>query len=300
MEIHTIGSCPLCGGRHQSEYAYCTDNVISGESFSLLECKDCGLVFTFNAPSDKKADSYEKLEQKLQLGESPKGIVNVLHYVCREIMLRRKCRLIRRLLGRKKGTLLNYGAKTGFFSDYMIRKNWAVTSVEKFHQERQFALELFHHRMIDVKDMIYIKEETFDVITLWHVLEHNNNPDKLLKQFYKILKPDGILVMALPNINSTDAGYYRSNWAAFNVPRHLWHFKPSVMAKVAKENGFIMMHRERMFFDPFYISILSEKEMGHHFALIRGFFIGFYSWWSSLSSKDKSSSLIYAFRKQTL
>ena len=300
MNIHTNGSCPLCGGRHQSEYAYCTDNVISGESYSLLECKDCGLVYTANAPQDTKFDHYEKLEHKLKLGESPKGLINTLHYVSRDIMNRRKYRLIKKLTCKKRGTLLNYGAKTGFFSGYMIGKNWSVTSVEKFHQERQFALELFHHRMIDVKDMAFLKEGTFDVVTLWHVLEHNNNPDELLKKFHKILKPDGILVMALPNINSTDAKYYKSNWAAFNVPRHLWHFKPSVIARVAKENGFIMMHRERMFFDPFYISILSEKEMGHHFAFIRGFFTGLRSWWISLTSKDKSSSLIYAFRKQTL
>lgn len=300
MNIHTNGSCPLCGGKHQTEYAYCTDNVISGEFYSLLECKDCGLVYTANAPQDKQADKYERLEQKLKLGESPKGMTNMIHYMAREIMLRRKYKLIRKLTYKKRGTLLNYGAKTGFFSDYMIRRNWSVTSVEKFHQERQFALELFHHRMIDVKDMEFLRENTFDVVTLWHVLEHNNNPDALLKKFHKILKPDGILVMALPNINSTDAKYYKSNWAAFNVPRHLWHFRPSVIARVAKENGFIMMHRERMFFDPFYISILSEREMGHHFAFIRGFFTGLRSWWISLTSKDKSSSLIYAFRKQTL
>ena len=299
MEIHTNGSCPLCGGRHQSEYAYCTDNVISGESYSLLECKECGLVYTANAPSDKAAAGYERLQQKLQLGESPKGVTNLLYYAAREIMLRRKYRLIKRLSYRKRGTLLNYGAKTGFFSDYMIRKNWSVTSVEKFHQERQFALELFHHRMIDVAEMEYLKENSFDVVTMWHVLEHNNNPDVLLKRFHEILKPDGIVVMALPNINSTDAKHYKSNWAGYNVPRHLWHFKPSVIARVAKENGFIMMHRERMFFDSFYISILSEKEMGHSFAFIRGFFVGLRSWWVSLANKDKCSSLIDAFRKQT-
>ena len=273
--------------------------MISGESYSLLECKECSLVYTANAPSDKAAAGYERLQQKLQLGESPKGVTNLLYYAAREIMLRRKYRLIKRLSYRKRGTLLNYGAKTGFFSDYMIRKNWSVTSVEKFHQERQFALELFHHRMIDVTEMEYLKENSFDVVTMWHVLEHNNNPDVLLKRFHEILKPDGIVVMALPNINSTDAKHYKSNWAGYNVPRHLWHFKPSVIARVAKENGFIMMHRERMFFDSFYISILSEKEMGHSFAFIRGFFVGLRSWWVSLSNKDKCSSLIYAFRKQT-
>jgi 2-polyprenyl-3-methyl-5-hydroxy-6-metoxy-1,4-benzoquinol methylase len=298
MEIHTNGSCPLCGGRHQSEYAYCTDNVISGESYSLLECKECGLVYTANAPSDKAAAKYEKLQQKLQLGESPKGVTNLLYYAAREIMLRRKYKLIKRLSYRKRGTLLNYGAKTGFFSDYMIRKNWAVTSVEKFHQERQFALELFHHRMIDVTEMDYLKENSFDVVTMWHVMEHIQNLDNMWDELYRILDDTGIAIIAVPNSKSYDAQRYGEHWAAYDVPRHLWHFTPNTIMRWGEKHNFLLERQFTMPFDGFYISALSESNKGSRLHTIKGFWNGFKGWLAQAKRRSASSSIIYVFRKR--
>lgn len=297
MDIHTIGRCPLCGGRELYEFAYCTDYEISGENYSLLRCKDCGMVTTANAPMESETHRYERLQHKLSLAESPKGVVNTLYYIVREIMLNRKWRMVKQLSYQKRGTLLNYGAKTGFFSDYMVRKNWAVTSVEKFHQERQFALELFHHRMIDTPDMRHLKDSSFDVVTLWHVLEHNNHPDELLNSFHKILKPNGILMVAMPNVNSLDAQYYGSSWAAYNVPRHLWHFNPNTISMLAKSCGFVLMDKRGLPFDAFYISILSERRRGKRCALLKGAFKGLRFWVNSIDRTDNSSSIVYTFRK---
>jgi len=211
--------------------------------------------------------------------------------------LRKKAHIVENQSYRTGGTLLNYGAKTGFFSHYMERRGWKVTSLEKYHEERLFSLEMFHHRMFDVKEMESLQPETFDVITLWHVFEHCHNPHRLLERFYNLLRPNGILVMACPNICSTDARHYGPYWAAYDVPRHLWHFNPTSLNNLLHKHGFTMMHREKLEFDCFYISVLSERHKRHKMALLRGMLFGIHCWFISLTKRDKSSSLVYVFRK---
>ena len=173
-----------------------------------------------------------------------------------------------------------------------------MASVEKYHEERLFSLEMFHHRMIDVPEMDALHAGTFDVITMWHVFEHCHNPNQLLDRFYELLRPGGILVMACPNICSTDAMYYGPYWAAYDVPRHLWHFNPGSLSALAYKHGFTLMHHEKMPFDSFYISILSEKHLRHRMPFIRGMYHGLRSWWISLTRRGRSSSLVYVFRKR--
>lgn len=213
-------------------------------------------------------------------------------------MLRKKARIVEDQSYRTAGTLLNYGAKTGFFSHYMEKRGWKVTSIEKYHEERLFSLEMFHHRIFDVQEMDRLHPETFDVITLWHVFEHCHDPHALLDRFYNLLRPNGILVLACPNICSTDAMHYGANWAAYDVPRHLWHFSPTSLNTLLHKHGFTMMHREKLDFDCFYISVLSEKHKNHKPAFIRGFLYGMHCWLTSLTKPDKSSSLVYVFRKR--
>ena len=199
---------------------------------------------------------------------------------------------------RTSGSLLNYGAKTGFFSHKMERRGWKVTSVEKYHEERLFSLEMFHHRMIDVPDMALLQAGTFDVITMWHVFEHSHHPNELLDRFYELLRPGGILVMACPNIRSTDAMHYGPYWAAYDVPRHLWHFNPNSITGLAYRHGFTLMHHEKMPYDSFYISILSERHLRHRMAFLRGMLQGLRSWRISITKRGRSSSLVYVFRKR--
>ena len=272
--------------------------MVSKESYSLLRCTRCGVVYTLVPPREEDMERYDKVNLKLTLGDSPSGLIGKLYYQTRERMLRRKAKIIKREAYRSSGALLNYGAKTGFFSHLMEKRGWRVTSVEKYHEERQFSLEMFHHRMIDVPEMDSLHPGTFDVITMWHVFEHSHHPHELLDKCYELLRPGGILVMACPNICSTDAMYYGPYWAAYDVPRHLWHFNPSSLTYLTHMHGFTLMHHERMPFDSFYISILSEKNKRHKMAFLRGMIEGFRSWKISLTKRGKSSSLLYVFRKR--
>ena len=161
--------CPICGASGQIPYANCTDFTVSKESYTLMRCPSCGVVYTLDPPSEDEMDRYDKVNLKLKLGDSPSGLIGRLYYRVRTRMLRKKARIVESQAYRTGGSLLNYGAKTGFFSYKMEKRGWKVTSVEKYHEERLFSLEMFHHRMIDVPEMDALHAGTFDVITMWHV-----------------------------------------------------------------------------------------------------------------------------------
>lgn len=298
MTFQEFKPCPLCGASEQIPYANCTDFTVSRESYILMRCPSCGVVYTLNPPSEDDMRRYDKLNLKLKLGDSPKGLVSKLYYHVRARMLHKKARIVEMQAYRTTGSLLNYGAKTGFFSHRMERRGWKVTSVEKYHEERQFSMEMFRHRMIDVPEVESLHPGTFDVVTMWHVFEHCFNPHELLDKFYKLLRPGGVLIMACPNICSTDAMHYGPYWAAYDVPRHRWHFNPSSLTMLAQRHGFTLMHHEKMPFDSFYISVLSERNMKHKMAFLRGMLMGLYSWLVSLWNRGKSSSIVYVFRKR--
>ena len=298
MVYQDFKPCPLCGAVGQIPYANCTDFMVSKESFYLLRCPDCGVVYTLDPPKEEEMKRYDKLNLKLKLGDSPNGFTSRLYYHVRNIMLKWKTKIVEMQAYRTSGSLLNYGAKTGFFSHRMEKHGWKVTSVEKYYEERQFSMEMFRHRMIDVPEIENLHPGTFDVITMWHVFEHSHHPHELLDKFRELLRPGGVLVMACPNICSTDAIHYGSYWAAYDVPRHRWHFNPSSLTMLAQKHGFTLMHHERMPFDSFYISVLSERNMRHRMAFLRGMMIGLYSWIISLWNRGKSSSIVYVFRKR--
>lgn len=298
MAFQEFKPCPLCGAAGQIPYANCTDFMVSKESFYLLRCPECGMVYTLNPPLEEEIKQYDKLKLKLSLGDSPNGLIGRLYYQVRNSMLKRKVKIVEMQAYRTSGSLLNYGAKTGFFSHRMEKRGWKVTSVEKYHEERQFSLEMFHHRMIDVPEADSLHPGTFDVITMWHVFEHSYHPHELLDRFYELLRPGGVLIIACPNICSTDAMYYGPYWAAYDVPRHHWHFNPTSLTTLANRHGFTLMHHERMPFDSFYISVLSERNMKHKMAFLRGMLMGLYSWLVSLWNRGKSSSIVYVFRKR--
>ena len=298
MVYQDFEPCPLCGASGQTPYANCTDFTVSRESYTLLRCPSCGVVYTLDPPPEKEMSRYDKVNLKLKLGDAPSGLIGRLYYQVRNRMLRKKVHIVEAQAYRTGGSLLNYGAKTGFFSHKMERRGWKVTSVEKYHEERLFSLEMFHHRMIDVSEMDTLHAGTFDVITMWHVFEHCHHPNELLDRFYELLRPNGILIMACPNICSTDAMHYGPYWAAYDVPRHVWHFNPNSIITLLYSHGFTLMHHEKMPFDSFYISILSEKQLRHKMSFIRGMWVGLRSWLISVTRRGKSSSLVYVFRKR--
>lgn len=298
MQNQNTVHCPICGREGCEPYMKCTDRLVSSESFELYQCPDCNMVFTVNPPAESDMRQYDRFKQKIRLYEKQETLTGWLHYRIKIYMLRHKAEFVRKMSYRHTGSLLNYGAEAGFFSDAMEKRGWKVTSVEKYHEQRVFALEMFHHRMIDESDMEQLRPDTFDVITMWHVFEHQYHPDALLDRFHELLKPGGVLIMACPNIESNDARHYGADWAAYNVPRHLLHFSPTTLNNLVSKHGFVLMEHRSMPFDCFYISILSERNHGHRMAFIRGMWYGTKCWLKTLAHRKQASSMVYAFRKK--
>ena len=276
----------------------CTDFYASGEQFELHRCTECGFLFTQGAPKEAFMDKYYETPGYISHSDTRKGAVNTVYHWVRSYMLGRKARLVMRESHSQGGRLLDVGTGTGYFAHAMDLRGWQVEAVEKSASARRFALDRFGLTVHDDSAMDTFETGSFDVITLWHVLEHLEPLDKMWKEFQRLLTDKGTLVVAVPNCASFDAQRYGNHWAAYDVPRHLWHFTPSTLQQMASRQGFVLSSRHPMPFDAFYVSMLSEKYEKHPCAFARGLYAGVRAWFASLGSKDRSSSLIYIFHKR--
>lgn len=298
MNKLTINACPLCGGTHLKRVMTCTDFYASGEQFDVVSCEDCGFTFTQGVPVEAEIGRYYETPDYISHSDTKKGAMNALYHQVRKYMLGKKARLIVKESHRKSGRLLDIGTGTGYFAATMAQRGWKVEAIEKNEQARLFAKE---HFGLEVKSEAALQEfqsGSFDVITLWHVMEHLEHLDRTWERLYELLSDRGILIVAVPNCSSYDAEKYGEYWAAYDVPRHLWHFTPVTIQQLASKHGFIMAARHPMPFDAFYVSILSEKHRKSSLPFMKGMCTGTLAWFSALGRKERSSSMIYVFRKK--
>lgn len=294
--IHTV--CPVCGKSAIEHSFACKDYFATGEQFDVDRCKECGFAFTQKVPDEKEINRYYESSAYVSHSNTKKGVVNKLFHAVRRIMLRRKVNLMEKLTYLKNGTIVDYGAGTGYFAHAMQRKGWTVAAIEKSEAARTYAKEAFGLEMLPESGLDGIERGSVDIITMWHVLEHVQNIDAMWEKMHALLDVTGIAVIAVPNSLSYDAKYYGKDWAAYDVPRHLWHFTPSTIAAMGRKHGFILEKMMTMPFDGFYISILSEKNRGSSLPLIKGMWRGFRGWLKTCTKREASSSLIYVFRKK--
>ena len=300
MNKVTIETCPLCNGTHLERTLTCVDHYATGEMFHLCRCADCGFLFTQDFPAEAEIGRYYETPDYISHSDTKKGAMNRLYHWVRRYMLKRKAKLVMRVTHRKEGHLLDIGTGTGYFPDTMKRLGWQVEAVEKNASAREFA---HAHFGLEVKPDTALKDyapESFDVITLWHVLEHLEHLNETWETLNALLTDKGMLLVAVPNCSSYDAQKYGAYWAAYDVPRHLWHFTPDTLQQVASKHGVIMSERHPMPFDAFYVSMLTERHMNRSFPFLRGMLTGMLAWFSSLVRKERSSSMIYVFRKKKL
>lgn len=298
MEKLIINACPVCGSTHLKRVMTCTDYYASGEQFELFSCEDCGFTFTQGAPVEAEIGKYYETPDYISHSDTRKGAMNIVYHYVRSYMLGRKARLVAKVAYRKSGRLLDIGTGTGYFANTMSRRGWKVEAVEKNPQARDFARE---HFGLEVKPESALKEfapGSFDVITLWHVMEHLESLNETWELLRELLTEKGMLIIAVPNCSSYDAERYGEYWAAYDVPRHLWHFTPGTIQQLASRHGFIMAARHPMPFDAFYVSMLSEKYRGSSCSFLKGIYAGTLAWFSALGRKERSSSMIYVFRKK--
>lgn len=289
--------CPVCKSTHFNAALEAKDHLVSGETFQIWECQECHLRFTNPIPSEDEIGRYYQSEEYISHSGTSEGLVNKLYHLVRRFTVRRKRKLIEKESGVTVGKILDIGSGSGEFLNAMRNAGWEVTGLEPDEGARGLAKSNYQLHFDPPQRLFEFSENEFDVITLWHVLEHVHRLDDYMGQISKILKPTGTLVIAVPNYTSYDASHYGNSWAAYDVPRHLYHFAPQSMKKLLDRFHFKLSKMKRMLFDSFYVSILSEKYRNNSFGIFSGVWIGLKSNWKALVNKGSCSSLIYLAKK---
>ena len=293
----TYTECTVCNSSNIELALKTNDYSISKEAYEIWKCTECDFHFTQGVPDQEHIAPYYKSEDYISHSDTKKGIINNLYHKVRNIMLDRKFKLVKKYS--QEGNLLDYGAGTGYFPGYVKSKNHSVTAIEIDPNSRKYAKDTFDLDVYEPEALVdgTLEEGTFDVISLWHVMEHLYEPKSYVQRFYNLLQTNGHLIIAVPNYTSSDGQYYDKHWAAYDVPRHLWHFSPSTMKQMVESDGFQLVEKKSMPFDSFYVSLLSEKYKKGKTSLIAGFLRGFKSYSKSARNVDVCSSVIYVFRK---
>ena len=289
--------CPLCSSDKIEVQFRCIDHFISKEQFAIVCCNSCSFLFTQDYPEENDIYKYYESDDYISHSDTSQGIVNKIYHLIRQLMLLRKRRIINKLTGMKSGSLLDVGSGTGHFASVMKKSGWAVKGVEISEKARNFSAEAFDLEVISPEHLSALEANSFDCVTMWHVLEHFHDPFRYISDIIRLLKPGGVCLVALPNSGSFDAKYYRQTWAAYDVPRHLWHFDPVTFGDFSDKSVLKLEHQLVLPFDVFYISALSEKYKGSRWPFITGLTRAAWFSFLTLFKRNRSSSVIYILRK---
>lgn len=288
--------CLCCGHATVLQVLTITDHSVSGEQFPILECSACGFRITGNAPDAAHIAPYYVSEDYISHTNTNRGLINQLYLWARVFTLRQKKKLITTITRKSTGDLLEVGAGTGYFAETMQKADWKVTALEPDAGAREIARQRAGLHLIPSDHLFELPSENFDVITLWHVLEHVHELSSYLHNFHRILRRDGFLIIAVPNYTSPDAQHYGTHWAAYDVPRHLYHFSPDSMQKLLAAHQLELVGVRPMWLDAFYVSLLSEKYAKGGNNIFSGFLQGALSNVRALMKGKNTSSLIYIAR----
>lgn len=289
--------CPCCGSSSVFPVLLAKDHTVSQEVFEIWHCDDCTNRFTQGIPDAAGIGAYYQSAAYISHSDTHKGFINRLYHLVRNYTLASKRKLVQKVSGKKNGGLLDVGAGTGAFANTMQAAGWKVTGLEPDSTARNNAKQKYGLDLLSPELLFELEPAKFDVISLWHVLEHVHELPAYWEQFHRLLKPGGFLLIAVPNYTSYDAGFYKSNWAAYDVPRHLYHFSPKGMKLLGHSKGFVLQGIQPMWFDSFYVSMLSEQYKNGSGNLIGAVWNGVLSNIKAVFNRKKGSSLIYNFKK---
>lgn len=291
MEI--LESCPLCKGEDFKDRFACVDYTVSKETFQVVECDSCGFVFTNPRPFEKDLGNYYKSDTYISHSDTSKGLVNKLYKAIRKITLNQKHSLVSPFI--QAGSLLDIGCGTGAFLNYCKQQGVSVNGIEPDSDARNFGINNYRIDVFPENKLHEFTNNSFSVITMWHVLEHVANLNERVSEINRLLTDKGRVFIAVPNHLSYDAQYYKDNWAAYDVPRHLNHFDHRSIKSLFEQHGLLLERILPMKFDSFYVSILSEEIKTGSRNFIRGIIRGFIS--NMKASKTTWSSQIYVLKK---
>jgi len=294
--METITYCPICNNIEFSNFLKTKDYFYSKKEFTIQECLSCGFRFTNPRPQESKLNSYYDSENYLSYSSQKRGLLPCFYNLIKNYSIRKKYNFIKKLTS--GNSILDIGSGSGEFLNYFNKKNWQTLGIEPNKYARDYSSTTYS---LDIQDETYIsiiKDNSFDIITLWHVLEHVPNLNERILQVKRILKDTGVIIIAVPICNSFDAKHYNKYWAAYDVPRHFYHFTQSSITKLMEKHKLSISKIIPLVFDSFYISMVSEKYKSGSLKLINSLLIGLSSNLSAYFGTKDYSSLIFVIKKQ--
>ena len=262
------------------------DYSVSKEIFELHHNPEYDLLITFPKPTLEKLSSYYESEDYISHTDGKRSLFERLYHLIKNIALKNKVKLIN--AQSEKGKILDIGAGTGDFLVVAKNDGWQTTGIEPSSKAKKIALNKGVNFAANLSDL---ESHSFDVITMWHVLEHVPNLDEYIIELKRLVRPTGTIIIAVPNFKSFDAEYYGRFWAAYDVPRHIWHFSKIAIDKLFAEKEMKLVEVLPMKFDSFYVSLLSEKYKTGKMNFIKAFFVGLKSNHSAKQTKEYSSHI---------
>ncbi|MEN8249084.1 MAG: class I SAM-dependent methyltransferase [Bacteroidota bacterium] len=286
-----LDQCPVCNSKEITNILTAKDYLVSGKEFNINSCSKCGLRFTNPRPNDKELGSYYDSEEYISHANESTSLVNSLYKIARSFTLGSKRRLVNNYAINKQ--ILDVGCGTGHFLEQCKNHNWQVSGIEPNDLARNQANQLLNGNVY--QDISEINNGEFEVITLWHVLEHLPDLNDTITQLKKRLQKKGTLIIAVPNYEAYEEKVFNEYWAAYDVPRHLYHFNQNSLKHLFEKHGLKVVETLPMWLDSFYISLLSNKQQSGRNKYIKSFITGLLSNTYAIKSKD-FSSLIYIIR----
>lgn len=295
-ELETLGRCPICNSERSTHFLTCRDHTVSGEQFEIRECADCSFRYTDPRPSEERIGEYYESEDYISHSNTSKGPINTLYKIARAYTVRKKERTVRKLLDGLPRTILDHGCGTGEFLAQCQKKGWSTHGLEPDEEARHQAEKLLGSKVDAPEKISELPAQSFSIITLWHVLEHLPRLQESVSELKRLLAPGGTLLIAVPNCSAYDASYYGAYWAAYDVPRHLYHFRPTDIRRVFKDHGMEVKEVRPMQLDAIYVSMMSEKHRGK--MPWKGALIGLRSNMRATKENKAFSAQLYLIRHQ--
>ncbi len=295
----TIKFCPVCEESQFSALTSCVDNTVSHETFKIIKCINCDFTLTYPRPEDSKLGDYYLSDNYISHSNNATTLLDRVYLLARRFTLQWKVNLMLKYYrSQNKINILDYGCGTGEFLKSCKDAGFTISGVEPSVNARTKSSETNEIKIQESIDGL--EKQKFNIITMWHVLEHIPNFEEVIHKLKSKLTDDGLLFIAVPNHKSFDGKYYKNDWAGFDVPRHLWHFSSDTMKKFLAKTNLNLIDICGMKLDSYYVCLLSEKYKSKNTTTLTGYINaiinGIRSNWKARKNGEYSS-LIYIIKK---